>query len=145
VSDDLHSKIRTALTAQLETARAATPGPWARAVDDELASANDYPTNAIGNWFGAYAQCVSYSGTGIGEQADRDAAHIAANAPDVTITRVEALLRILDRHSPRPLITDPLRGEVDPWAPTVCRECDADTPCPTACDLAGGLGIEVNG
>ena len=73
-----------------EHAESATPGPWQRAIDSEVA-AGQYPHNSLGNWAGAYARCVSHCGTGDGDEADCDARYIALMHPPVALAVAEWL------------------------------------------------------
>jgi hypothetical protein len=127
---DLTEAVRAALTAQLETARAATPGPWGPRDENgefEL-SYGDFGWSIIGPAGGCETEDS--------EQGKADAAHIAANAPDVTITRVEALLRILDEYEQAREYYDANRsvpaGELHGLGTAIKI-------------LAEGLGIEVDG
>lgn len=93
--DTLHTRLLAALDERLERARAATPGPWI--VDDPNGGdhlpfwmvINDAfvnpPTDDETPWLAVEVH------TGV----EGDARHIAANAPDVEIRRVEALRRVV--------------------------------------------------
>lgn len=76
--------LRRAAKVLREHAEKATKGPWNRAADHEMAS-GQYPDNAVGYWDGEYAACVSYSGTGVGEEADRDARYMTLMHPPVAL------------------------------------------------------------
>lgn len=120
---DLHARLTAALQARLEVARAATPGPWTCVVmpDSERRIRNDDGATVLAVPKGAIA--------------DEDIDHFAANDPATEIRRVEALLRVVERHA---------RATVA----GVCDWCSNDqwvarAPCPDIRDLAAGEGIEV--
>ena len=129
---DLYSLLVASLTARLERARAATPGPW----------------NEGG--IGDYGWSVHFDGgdpvnlrgveTEDDEQGKADAAFIAANDPATEIRRVEAALRVVARHVPTSV-------HYEPGCCAWC--CDHDGqglmpyPCDDIRDLAAGEGIEV--
>lgn len=134
--DDLHALLVSSLTARLERARAATPGPWAiwRDLDHQ-------GFFTVGDEAGIIPEGQQMTEGECNPTAhvyvEPDAAFIAANDPAAEIRRVEALLRVVERHAPE--VVTYAGGVVN----TECRECEAVWPCPTIRDLASGEGIEV--
>lgn len=128
--DDLHARLVAALRARLEVARAATPGPWTWGPIDLTRSGKLALT-------GPGMQPVVKAASADLWPSTFDATFIAANDPATEIRRVEALLRVAERHVPPVMIGN---------APAVCDFCiDAgitDWPCPDIRDLAAGEGIE---
>lgn len=154
IDNDLHSRLVSSLTARLDRARAATPGPWVVGRTTEL-DWGMHPPGQIGDSIidsdGYWPRSVVVEGTHVVAKGElkrsiadmargyrdsrfvADASYIAANAPDVEIRRVEAALRVVQRHA------NP-HGCVGPdGADWVFRR---EAWCPTLVDLAAGEGIE---
>ncbi len=141
---DLHSRLRSTITERLETARAATPGPWTTPGPDSVAPWMVYDAD----WCVATASAYDHDNP-LGRprgpayiDPDANAAHIATNDPASMISLYEGLLRIVDEHSPREV-----RNRVDRWGnPMVaCDSCWRQHPCPTLSILADSLGVDTGG
>ncbi len=87
---DLADRLRAALDHAEAVARAATPGPWRR-------EHPDWPNTSIGN--GDRTVIASAAGHGGSWPSAEDAAHIAANGPDVALRAIAAHRQIVDVHS----------------------------------------------
>ncbi len=83
---DLADQLRAALDRAEAVARAATPGPWRR-------EHPDWPNTSIGN--GHRTVIASAVGHGGSWPSAQDAAHIAANGPDVALRTIAAHRRIV--------------------------------------------------
>ncbi len=112
---DLVDQLLAALDRAEATARAATPGPWCR-------EHPDWPNTSIGN--GHRTVIASAAGHGGSWPTAEDAAHIAANGPDVALRAIAAHRRIVDRHQ---------RGVSHP---DECGRCNDSYPCDDLRDLA---------
>lgn len=88
MSTDVHAALHAVITARLEVARAATPGPWSRygnlgyAVFTEAYDDPDYDPPAVTH----------------GSDMEADAEHIALHDPADSIRRYERDLKVLERH-----------------------------------------------
>lgn len=91
VADDLHARLRAAVEARLELARAATSGPWEEEYSAETGCCVLPPDSRGCREYVARTQLYA---------ATFDAKHIAANDPAATIRHCEADLRRLERHKP---------------------------------------------
>jgi len=80
--------LRAQITARLDVARKATPGPWEFEHDDEVFTVHD----------GEHGDLVGSTVAFTRHWADVNGEHIALNDPDDVIARCEAELAILDLH-----------------------------------------------
>lgn len=168
MADDLHARLVAALRARLEVARAATGANlreqlaaieherwahWQRWMHSQCPSSpvtgdRVIPAHLVERWerqiATPYADLSEREKDSDREQVDRYLPLvIAANDPATEIRRVEALLRVVERHAPEydmavRAITPhcaahlaPAWGDRQPW------------PCDDIRDLAAGEGIEV--
>ena len=142
---DLHSLLVASLTARLERARAATPGPW-----NVLEVDGRSVETAEGEIVVAAVAARKLWPTAV------DAAFIAGCDPATEIRRVEAALRVVERHAPdsdngRCVFcvewcdcTDGcITRDQEIEALDDCIHGNRDWPCPDIRDLAAGEGIEV--
>jgi hypothetical protein len=132
---DLHDALVAAVRAQLETAKAATPGPWiaadANAESDPSYSpfwtiTNDAFHNPPADEDEPWLAVELHTGV------EADARHIAANDPATVIRHCERDLRVLERHH----------------GITFDTECGYDGevwPCLDITDLAAALGVSLDG
>ncbi len=140
----LHDRIRAVAEDRLRLAREATAGPWESSGPDTIAEWSIYATKR--GWIVATASVNSYPNSaswrlrgGItGDEANRNAAHIAANDPADAILSAEHALGILERHAPS------ANGHY-------CNLCmaangdNADYPCCETLALATRWRVEVDG
>lgn len=141
---DLHSRIAVEIERRLAVARAATPGPWRHDPAKQWHAPEDLAERRNGEEFvGAGKPTIAIAATGPADhsQSMMDADHIALHDPADAERRYSAALRVLNRHAPAPRLTDPLRGEVDPWDLADCAHCDEALPCRDLRDLAASLGL----
>jgi hypothetical protein len=124
---NLHDQIRTAVTARLETARAAgerSPN-WRVAEDDGFRGKVEHD--------GKHYAPIIYDE---GYPTDAEARHIAANDPAFTIRQCERDLRVLDRHAPMDDSGDGGYCEI------YHGEDESGWPCVEVRDLADAYGID---
>lgn len=143
--NDLHSRLVSSLTARLDRARAATPGPWHTPGPDSVGQWVIYDDQ----WAVAEVRAYSHDDPMSNKpgargpayiDSDANAAYIAANAPDVEIRRVEATLRVVQRHAP---CSDCNGDGGDYVHATMCHACaEVGEYCGLVLALAAGEGIE---
>lgn len=136
-SDDLHSRLISSLQAQLEVAKAARGERWERGADGWI--------------YGADSADVIWAPGGQTNTPDTVGTHLLANDPASTIRKIEALLRVVQRHEHTQHQVwgpnyDPDTGELrDAEVDTECAVCGyVNDVCPDLRDLAAGEGIEVD-
>lgn len=83
----ISNRTTDALLARRALAEKATPGPWEKG----SALRRSYGVNAILDCNGALIADTEFS---VSQYEDGDAAHIAANSPDVVMADIEELLRL---------------------------------------------------
>ncbi len=142
----LHDRIRAVVEERLRLAREATPGPWESSGPDTIAEWSIYATKR--GWMVATAEVNSYPessspklrGGITGDEANRNAAHIAANDPTDAILSAEHALSVLERH--KPTDRDAFRYGI------TCAGCPNSAtsfPCIEIRDLATRWRVEVDG
>ena len=149
MSGDLHTRLRTAIEAEKALAEAATAGPWDTSGPDTIAEWGIYSPSR--GWLVASAAVNDYPDSpspklrgGItGDEANRNAAFIAANDPARVLRRVARDLAALVRHKPT-------LDTVEWWDDTtgrgealVCPTCRNE---PNEWDMpAGSYGVKPEG
>lgn len=130
-AEDLHAACVAAVHARLETARAATPGPWA----PDAPWLSDVVNSAL---LGPVADCSI--GTVFRPQSLEDAKHIAANDPAAIIAGCEADLERLEEHRPCDF-----RKAYGPHPEHFCHGCGEPTPggCVEVRRIARANRVEV--
>lgn len=136
---DLHERLVAALTARLEVARAATPGPWYALANGSVTHAG-HEESLHGSRWGMYV-VASTGAHSTRKPSDPDAAFIATTDPAAEIRRVEALLRVVALHVDEHLCQTIKDGGMfeDELVTALFRDSES---CPTLRDLAAGEGIE---
>ena len=127
---ELHAAVTAAVQARLETARAATPGPWRVSVEGSEGSriSPDYGDLRERSRF------IALIGGRVQPEDGYNARHIVANDPDVVIRACEADLQRLADHDPG---SDAVAFH---WS--ACP-CSAGKVCPELRRFARVYGVEV--
>ena len=139
---DLHTTLKAKVTAHLELAQAATPGPWHKTIDPT--GVDNPEIFAAPAWFEEEDGRRYYGGRqiavgGEGNLNEADTEHIAANDPDHVIRACRADLERLELHQGILINTDEEPGwELNCWT---CRG-RPPSPCPEVRLIASVYGVE---
>jgi Family of unknown function (DUF6221) len=127
---DLHTRLTAAITARLDVARAATPGPW-----------RSYRTLGEQKCTVRFA-ASPYTAVVRDTPNDEDAIHIASWDPTTAIRVLEALQEVVARHRLCPADCKHHVGRL--WCHAVACFVNSERwPCADIRSAARALGVEV--
>lgn len=130
---DLYATLLAKVTAHLELAQAATPGPWRHV----------YLSEKLKHVISSGANCIDDGQRPVGSHYDReDAAHVAANSPAHVIRACRADLDRLEAHAPMAVIFEPGIGCLHDWTMMGMDDLSA-WPCSEIRRIAAVYDVEV--